>query len=420
MRAGLFALLWGCCCHRAAAQVQRTYTHLGIPVQVLVQSNRMENNFDFPGMNALIIIGAGGQQAADAYRRDKLRTMPVSGMNDYACFYYLSAAEAGQFSSFKTFLAGFVNWCYRTDNIDRNTTTVVCLGADSGRLSCASFAGLDTIAAGIHILGPTADTACAPFIAPSENYIWQSIRQSKTAIRYPVPGFAQMEQRAETEQQQRAMAGFAKKRGDVFFQATVGRHQIGQPYHTGFDTATLVDFTRFKTQWHFTAGYGISHRLWLQAELAFIYSGKKKQVDSIDWHGSGGITVTGSGYAGAIIRYGVGLGCIPYHHRRIDIITGCSLGRLSALAAGGGGTKTVGSGSSNTDIARDTRQTSYGSLLAGARYRLSNTFYAAANFQYTISAFAQPLGSVNAFTGWSLNAGFGFVIPTKNKDNHER
>jgi hypothetical protein len=412
-------LLLGCC-HIAGAQVQRTYSDHGVSVKVLVQNNRMENNFGFPGMNAFIIIGGNGLVPENIYSIDKIRTMPVSGMNDYACFYYVSADEIRHFSSFKTFLTGFIDWCYRTDYIDRNTTTVVWQGPDSHLVPCAAWDGLNTIAAGIYILDGTEDMACTRFIAPSANYIWQKNKKSKTAIHYPVPGLADVEQTEEEEHHKRFLAGFDKKRGDVFFQVTGGRHEISKNCRTGFDTSTLVDFTRFKTLWNISTGYYITNRLFFNAELAFIYSGKKKQVDRIDWNGGSGITVTGSGYAGAMIRYGIGLGWLPYHNNRIDIITSFSLGRLNTFAAGGGGTKTVGGGSSNMDIVKEKRQTNYCNLMAGFNYRLSSTFYFTANFQYNFSKLDQPVGSVSAFTGWSLNAGLGLIIPTKSKDNDKR
>ena len=293
-------------------------------------------------------------------------------------------------------------------------------GFNSNLVSCAALKGLDTVAAGIYILDGTVDAGCDKFIAPSANYIWQKSKKSKTAIHYPIPSLADMEQKEEQEQYQRIMTGFDKKRGDVFFQATVGRHEINGNCRTGFDTATLVDFTRFKTLWNINAGYFITNRLSFNAEMAFIYSGKKKEVDSIDWNGGSGITVTGSGYAGAMVRYGIGLGWVPYHNNRIDIITSFSLGRLNTFAAGGGGTKTVGGGSSNMDIVKEKRQTDYYNLMAGFSYRLSSTFYFTSNFQYNSSKLDQPIGSVNAFTGWSLNAGLGLIIPTKNKDNDKR
>ena len=107
----LLVFLLCCCCRTAGAQVQRTYSDHGISVKVLVQNNRMENNFDFPGMNAFIIIGGSGQALEKIYSDDKLRSMPVAGMNDYACFYYVPTDEIKHFSSFKTFLAGFIDWC---------------------------------------------------------------------------------------------------------------------------------------------------------------------------------------------------------------------------------------------------------------------------------------------------------------------
>jgi len=416
MRAVLLFLLL-VCGGDTNAQVKRAFLHYGNSIEVLAQNNRTENNFSFPAMSAYIIISSSSQPLTQAYASDSLRQMPVSGMNDYACFYYINSANIPQDTAFKTFIKTFISWCYTTDYIDRNAVHLVWQSADTNKIPCSIFEGLDTFVSSVHLPANNAKNTCDVYIASSCAEIWQKSKNAKTSIWHHIPTFLEVEADAEQERKKAEIDGWRQKKGNVYLQLTAGYHQIEKNHQTAFDTATLVDFARLKTLWNIQTGYYVTRHIAVTAEIAFIYSGKKKQINSIDWGGNGGITVSGSGYAGAMLRYGIGLCWLVYNHKRTDVFLTCNTGKLAAIAGGGSGTKTIGGGSSNMDIVRQKRQTNYIAFLSALCYRLSNVVYFTGNIQYSIAGLEQPIGSVNAFTGWSVNLGLGLAISTKKQSN---
>lgn len=415
MRRLLFILIFLFQLCLSKAQVKRSFDYKGQPIELLAQNNRMENSFSFPGMRMFIIVGEAGKPLDSIYTMDKLRQIPITGMNDYACFYYLQHNSFFEDSAVATFLNDFITYSYKEDFINRNSVHLVWNnGKDT--IPCKLFNEIKTIISSVNVLSEHPAILCdtIPLKPASVEDIWQTSHTAKTSVTYTVPGLLEIEEKENEKRKKIAIADYSQKKRNIFFQFTTGSHHIGNKYKTAFDTTTLVDFTKYKMLWNLSTGYYFTNRLFANIDFAFIYSGKQKNIDGIDW--GNGITVRGSGYAGAMLRYGVGIGWLPYSKNRLDILLNIEAGRLSAIAGGGDATRTIGGGgSNNTNIVKQKEKNLYYNLKTGMQYRLGNSLYFTSNFQYCISTFKQPIGSVSAFTGWSYNLGIGFTIPTKNK-----
>jgi hypothetical protein len=406
--------LLGLTCAPVFAQVRRSFQFSNTALQVFAQNNRLQNNFSFPAMKAFIIIDNTGNSLNEIYVGDELRKLPVNGMDDYACFYYIKADTCLNDVTLKQFLRDFVKWCYESDYIDRNEVHLVFYGQQN-KISCTSLYNLNDIVAGVHILSGR-ENVCNSYGASTVNEIWKHSLSAKTSVKYEVPGMADMEEIENKKLQKVLLQSFYNRKGDIAFQLTAGSHHIRQEYRTTFDTSTLVDFTNFKTLWNLRAAYYFSNRFYSNFDVALIYSGKQKSIDSIDWNNPNGITVSGSGYAGAMLRYGIGLGFAAYNRNRLSINTGVDAGIIHTLAGGGNATRTIGGGNKSTEIVKQKQKSKYYNIYAGLNYRSGRSFFFNGNLQYNLSSLKQPIGSISAFTGISVNFGLGIIISTKNKD----
>jgi len=81
-----------------------------------------------------------------------------------------------------------------------------------------------------------------------------------------------------------------------------------------------LDFTKYKKIWNLNIGYSFAPRLFSTIDFAFIYTGKQQNINGITFKNNEGITINGSGYGGAMIRYGLGMGWLPYSRNRLDIL----------------------------------------------------------------------------------------------------
>jgi hypothetical protein len=404
------------CFHSVNAQVKRSFIYEGTSIDFIAQNNRMQNIFSFPGMKAFIIIGDSSKSLIDIYTSDKLRQFPVSGTNDYACFYYLKDTNLLNNTTIKKFLKGFVNQNYESDYIDRNSVNLVWQ-TNKHRIPNYIFTKPDTIISSKFILNDSDSISDRSYIFSTPEQIWDESKSSANITSYLVPSFLEMEENEKLRKKE--LNKMNEKNGGIYFQFTNGLHYINKESKTEIDSSIALDFTKFKTIWNINIGYSFTPRLFSTIDFAFIYTGEQKNINSVTFNNNGGITVSGSGYVGAMIRYGLGMGWRPYSRNRLDILLILAAGQLIAKAGGGSVSRTIGgSGNINsTEIYQKNEQTNYYNLSTGINYRLNSFFYLTGNIQYNQSKLKQPIGSVNAFTGLSINGGFGFTIPTKKKNN---
>lgn len=398
-------------------QVKRGLLYNRSVIEFLAQNNRIENDFSFPGMKAFIIIGDSSKSLNQIYIDDKIRKQPVSGMSDYACFYYLKNCYLFKDTAIKFFLTGFIEQCYQTDYINRNSVHLIWQ-TNAYNIQKDSLPTLNSIVSSISVLNDSSTQNDNSNHITTLIEIYEKSKKTSTTIKYHIPGLLEMEDSENSKKYNKMLAEMGNKEGHLSFQFSVGRYNINSMDIVNLDTNTLVDFSKHKTLWNINTSYYFTHRFYANIDLAFIYSGKKQNIDGIQFNtGGGGITVSGSGSSGAMIRYGVGIGWLPYSRNRFDILFNISAGHLIAIAGGGNGTRTIGGGSyNNTNIVKKKEKTVYYNLLTGFNYRLKNSFFLTGNLQYNLSKLKQPVGSVNSFTGWSINIGFGFSFPTIKKN----
>ena len=411
-------LLLAFCFHCINAQVKRNFIYKGTSIDFLAQNNRLQNNFSFPGMKAFIIIGDSSKSLIEIYTSDKLRQLPISGMNDYACFYYLKDTNLLNDTTIKKFLKGFVNQNYESDYIDRNAVNLVWQ-TNKNRIPNYIFTKPDTIINSKFILNDSISDSDSisdrSYIFSTPERIWDKSKSSANITSYLVPSFLEMEEGEKLKKINKSK----EINGNIYFQFTTGLNYINKNFKTDFDSSMLVDFTKYKTIWNINIGYYFTRRLFTSIDFAFIYTGKHKNINGITRNDNGGITVNGSGYGGAMIKYGVGLGWLTYSSNSLDILLTLAAGQLTAKAGGGSVTRTIGGsgGSNSTETIEKKEQTNYYNILTGVNYKMNSSFYFTGNIQYNISKLKQPIGSVSAFTGLSINTGLGFSIPSKKKNN---
>jgi hypothetical protein len=378
----------------------------------------MENIFSFPGMKAFIIIGNSSKSLIEIYTADKLRKLLISGMNDYACFYYLKDTYLLNDTTITDFLKGFVKQNYESDYIDRNSVNLVWQ-TNNDSIPNYMFTKVDTSINSKSILNDNDSISERSYNFSTPEQIWVKSKSYVNNTSYHVPGLLEMEEKESEKLRKKELNKMNEKNGNIYFQFTNGLHYINKEYKTDIDSSMALDFTKYKTIWNINMGYYFTHRLFTTFDFAFIYTGEQKNINGITFNNNDGITVNGSGYGGAMIRYGLGMGWLPYSRNRLDILLILTAGQLTAKAGGGSVTRTIGgSGNSNsTEINQKKEQTNYYNLSTGINYRLNSFFYFTGNIQYNLSKLKQPIGSVNGFTGLSINGGFGFTIPSKKKNN---
>jgi hypothetical protein len=342
--------------------------------------------------------------------------MPISGMNDYACFYYLKDTYLFNDTTITDFLEGFVKQNYESDYIDRNSVNLVWQTKDDN-IPNYIFTKPDTIINSKFIINDSDSISDRSYNFSTPEQIWVKSKSSANNKRYHVPSLLEMEEKESEKLRKKELNKMNDKNGNIYFQFTNGLHYINKEYKTDIDSSMALDFTKYKTIWNINMGYYFTHRLFTTIDFAFIYTGQQKNINGITFNNNGGITANGSGYGGAMIRYGLGMGWLPYSRNRLDILLILTAGQLTAKAGGGSVTRTIGgSGNSDsTEINQKKEQTNYYNLSTGINYRLNSSFYFTGNIQYNLSKLKQPIGSVSAFSGLSINGGFGFSIPSKRK-----
>jgi hypothetical protein len=400
------------------AQVKRSFLYKGRSIDFLAQNNRLQNDFSFPGMKSFIIIGNNSKSLIEIYTADKLRNFPISEMNDYACFYYLKDTYLHNDTMITDFLKGFIKQNYESDYIDRNSVNLVWQ-TNNDSIPNYVFTKNDTIINNKYILNNSDKISDRSYNFSTPEQIWIKSKSSAINKRYHVPSLLEMEEKESEKLRKNELNKMNDKNGNIYFQFTNGLHYINKKYKTDIDSSMTLDFTKYKTIWDINIGYSFTPRLFTTIDFALIYTGEQKNINGITFNNNDGITVNGSGYGGAMIRYGLGMGWLPYSRNRLDILLILTAGQLIARSSGGTVTRNIGGiGNSNsTEINQKNEQTNYYNLSTGINYRFNSSFYFTGNIKYNLSKLKQPIGSVIGFTGLSINGGFGFTIPSKKKNN---
>lgn len=400
----------------ANGQQARSFQCEGNTVAYLAQNNRMENVFSMPGFQVFIMVADSAQPIEALYAADKMRLISPAGMGDYACFYYLPNQVLAQ--GFQQ-LDSFINHIYHKDFIDRNRVAIV-VGARSAKQLCAAAQRPSNFDLGLYVLGEGADNPCPQSLhwAGNNLAVWRRCQASYEGKpdKYTVPMLVEMERAVEQRKQQQHRFAASHFGGKAFAAVSVGPQFISQHQQVAFDTATLVDFTDYKTVWSFSGGYHLTDHLAVQAGFSFQYSGKQKQVDSIDWDDPNGIKITGSGKAAAMYRYGLGLRILPIVRPTGSLFVDMMGGHQRALAGGGTATRIIGGGGSNTnEVTKQKRSGYYLSVSGGGVFMLSPLIGLHGALGFTHAPLKSPIGSVEGFSGWSASFGLSFYFNTQKR-----
>lgn len=390
-----------------SAQVRRVFNYEGTYIHYLAQNNKTPNHFGAPGMTVILVVGTGRPE--QVYEQDSLRRVLPRTADDYTCFYYFSAGSFPHGVSIDKVLEAFLGSISHEDFIDRNHVTLIW--RSEGPMSC------DTARSLRHIVSLRLDNYQLLCAGPDSGSlrpegVFRLHTLHATSRRYPVPGWYDMDIARSRQEKQEMERCTTRISNTLFFHLTVGRQLMPLQSEASFDTVTLVDFSKIRTLWTFEAGLFITNRIAIHASIAFTYSGKRKHEDDISWCGNS-VTVSGSGYAGATIRPGIGLTAVPFSKRGLMVFTSATAGLMTIIAGGGSGTRTLGGGGT-ADLQMKKVVIPFYALEAGICSRISKNWALTGNARYTLAPMDSPLGSVSSMSHFSLSVGIGLYFPLNN------
>jgi hypothetical protein len=161
------------------------------------------------------------------------------------------------------------------------------------------------------------------------------------------------------------------------------------------DTVTFTDFTSRRSFFGLEGGYFLTSRLQVFLALDMLLLPREQDINSFSF-GSSGIQVEGSGSGGAMLNVGV------------------KLGRINAIAAGGTGGFTPGSGRYQ-ETTRLTRSYSYGNATLGCTHRLSPGFMVDFNLGYLHASRSERVGGILSPGGITSTLTLQFIIGKGNR-----
>ncbi|SFC13941.1 hypothetical protein SAMN05421780_10357 [Flexibacter flexilis DSM 6793] len=391
----------------ANAQVNRVFVYNGKEISFLAQNNRISNSFTFHGMSVFIIVAAQGTNLNDVYLNDSLRLQKVRGIKDYTCFYYISDTVINNVN-FTRFWSNFIDYNYQRDNFNRNNISLIWQSDKD--IACDTIGRVANMFINISIYKSDHKiTECDySFIRPyiSARHTWQARNYINPLRAYEAASMVSvMNEKLHT----REIDSFPCRR-QIFIDFTIGYQHINKGVRSQFDEETLVDFAKIRMLWQLETGYFMSSRLGAMAHFGFIYSGKKKEINRIGRDSTTGkLAISGSGYAGAMLRYGLGLRGVVYSQKELNLYADIEAGRTYAVAGGGQADITLGGGGNQTKNITTKKQRGYyyGGAITAA-YAVSPLVRLIGNTQYYLSPLPTEMGSVRAFTGFSINVGLAF------------
>lgn len=333
--------------------------------------------------------------------------MQAAGRKHPAVHYFIDGSSLRD-DNLAEFIEVFIEDYYYIDFFDRNSATLFLDG--NFQPGCEELRKLNDYVATVRLKN-TPDCGL-PFVKSWDDADGKIYR---TAVTYTVATIKEMEDWKGSLKSAEVAAIVSK---NLFITASGGYHAINKANKTSFDNETLVDFNRLNTIWSLTAGYYFTPRSAAFANFSFIYSGKQKNVNIVQDPLGQGITVEGSGNAGAIYQVGAGYRYLPYINRRLSIYNELSLGRITAVAGGGTGSTSIGgTGADHRDIHKKKEKAVYADLSVGAIYRAGSNLAFTSALTYNISKFDDPIGSIRSFSGLSFLLGIGIILPLGENNN---
>jgi len=389
----------------ANAQAIHKFKFKNVEYEYLSYSN--DNGSKIPGYNIDVIIGGDTENINEIFEKDTLKNAKSIHHLDKTFFYYLKANKFCDDQNIYEFLKAFIHYNHEIDFFDRNRVFLHWRNSEYV-LSCETIAGLNPIIAAIVVAPDNKMLTCpSPMILSSAMAITRiRKRNTKTSFTYGIATWSEMAKKTEIKEFNEKSKIWSR---ELFINFSVGYKGISKSNQAVFDEETLIDFTNINTYWNFTTGYYLSDWLGITGNFGLIYSGKQKKVEDIVSNLDGSITISGSGQGGAIYKFGGGIRILPYKKNQLTTYIDLMIGQVKAIAGGGTATRTIfGSTTPNTsDITKKNEKTCSIDIILGANYRITKSFCFLGSFQYNISKFKEPIGSISGFSGLSFNLGMG-------------
>lgn len=323
--------------------------------------------------------------------------------------YYLIAPQFENPKKHLEFLEAFVSEIYYRDYINRNSVEL-WLSTPLYSIECKQLQQLHKVVARVQVSQEDPLLKCGLDLVNSGSIpgtnAWTSKRYDRTTLKEAL--------------RSRKTIELTRKLGawdhNWFMSITVGSPQLSAASKANFDTQTLVDFSTINTAWNFEAGYMFSPRFGGFVSLDYLSKKKETFTDFISF--GSGLSVTGSGSGGGLLKAGIGCRYLPYIKDRFSVFVDLSAGSLTAKAGGGTGTAiiSVGGTSSQSDLVENQENTNFFDLAIGSNYRLGKVVFLTGNFSYNYSKFENDIGSISGLTGFSVNFGLGIsIIPSSDR-----
>ncbi|TWI13068.1 hypothetical protein IQ31_05506 [Sphingobacterium siyangense] len=398
------------------AQKKREFVFEKTKVSYLAQSNRMKGFFDFPGVSVFILVGRENQSSEDLYKETPLYDVPIKGMDDYANFYYFEHSKIKDFNLI-SFFDSFLQNVYKRDMINRNHVYLIWQNEDN-TFTCEKVKEYLPIITTVYSNSVNGINSCEglqPLKGVSNQVLVTESRKRKMTTEYTVPDLLSIKANEAIKDKEDLNDYLKHLKNSSFFQFTLGNNTILPSSQSSPDRETLVDFSQIHLLWNLQMGYHLTNRLYALADFGLLFSGKQKEVKNITFDDYHGLSASGSGYAGLMARYGLGLGYMVYQKNRFSTNTNVVFGRLNAVAGGGKGSFSSEEGTSKK-IKVKKENANYVNFIQNFNYHLSKSWYLNGNFQFQVADLKNELGGVKGFHGYSINLGFGYNFPMKSKE----
>ena len=316
--------------------------------------------------------------------------------------YYLSIPSFKKEKEQIRFLKDFVETIFNNDFIDRNTVTLYNLTSDN-YLNCSMLETLNEFIANIVVDNKSPLLHCDSDLITT---VEQENKNKVTSVNYKTLTIKESEETAIAVQ---VINKLGTWKNTYFITVTTGYHHINNRNRVVFEEETLVDLGKLNTTWSLNAGYAFSNKFAGLLNFTFLYNKDiSKDITDTDI----GTKISGTGNGAGVFKLGVGLRYIAYVKERWSAYSELSWGLLSVKAGGGSGYVTIDNGSisGSQDQTEKKERTTYTDITLGANYRLGEVMFLNSNIQYTFSKFKNDIGSVNGFSGITLNLGLGFCL----------
>jgi hypothetical protein len=350
---------------------------------------------DLPGMNAFIFIATSKAMRDSMYEADELRKLTPRNLDDFSCFYYVSTDSTLVIDDFCSFVKDLIYHIYQADCIDRNKVQIIVENDYSEFVESKDWR---KYASQIH-----------QFNLLSTMLTWNSKDTLSTDSLYYVPGFLVFAEGSWRENN--VNSTYRTRKGLLEVGLDLNAYLRLKHFRSNTEYNSLVDFSKYWRSWNLRVGYYLSESISIRVQSSITYTGKKKHLDSLVTNSDGQLVAYGSGYAGMILKTGIGIGYSPSLNDKVNIPIYIGLGNNRAMIAEGKGERKIGQGGENfASLQKQKESTLYVLATIGLAYSFDTRWSFNTHLGYEFSEYNRSIGRLTAYAGWSLSFGFSVMI----------